>query len=63
MDTFDDEKMPDEPARAVGMKPKSGVTEDDDVLPPGTTEDESEEKEGGDLENLDAWGIETDLEE
>lgn len=60
MDTFEDDKMPDEE-----VKPKSPVAggDDDTVLPPDEDEDAAGEKEGGDLENLDSWGLETDLEE
>ncbi len=64
MDTLDDDKI-----GTPGVKPKSPRAneapgnEDDEVLPPDELSEDEGGAKGGDMENLDSWGLETDLEE
>ncbi len=62
MDTFEDDKTTDEE-----VKPGSPLAKDngdnDEALPPDELGGEEAGEKGGDLENLDSWGLETDLEE
>ncbi len=64
MDTQEDDKMDTEETKRPRPKPgNSGTEEDEGILPPDELADDEGGAKGGDMENLDSWGLETDLEE